>query len=140
MYVIVLVLLWQLIYHIKKVSYSYWNLHDIFYNSFIILTSEVNIYYKRLLCQKLGCCHGGTCSTPLGTDRNPSNSGGLYKQKQRLLPFRNSLRHTICADQSCSGAISLYPFPWMLMISIDGSSFKCLRNLVIYTSILLALK
>lgn len=77
---------------------------------------------------------------PLGTDRNPSNSGGLYKQKQRLLPFRNSLRHTICADQSCSGAISLYPFPWILMISIDGSSFKCLRNLVIYTSILLALK
>ena len=41
---------------------------------------------------------------------------------------------------ACSGAISLYPFPWMLMISIDGSSFKCLRNLVIYTSILLALK
>lgn len=92
-----------------------------------------------LICSS-GCCHGGTCSTPLGTDRNPSNSGGLYKQKQRLLPFRNSLRHTICADQSCSGAISLYPFPWMLMISIDGSSFKCLRNLVIYTSILLALK
>lgn len=41
---------------------------------------------------------------------------------------------------SASGIISLYPLPWMLMISMFSSALRCLRSFVIYTSILLALK
>ena len=43
-------------------------------------------------------------------------------------------------NYSFSGAMSLYPFPWIFIISMLSSSLRCLRSLVIYTSILRALK
>lgn len=46
----------------------------------------------------------------------------------------------MAAYASSLGVINLYPLPWILIISIWSSSFKCLRSLVMYTSIERALK
>ena len=63
--------------------------------------------------------------------------GYVYSLKKDRCSFEASILLSfnqlmfLLKHYSCSGAINLYPLPWILIISICGSSFKCLRNLVI---------
>ena len=66
-----------------------------------------------------------------------SECGGEKKLRDRpksLLgrPLRNSINGGVVyfVFASTSGAMSLYPLPWILIISIEGSSLRCLRSLV----------
>ncbi len=56
---------------------------------------------------------------------------GFYVFLTLIPTFSFSHSALFAANQSFSGAISLYPLPWILMISIWSSSFRCLRSLVI---------